>query len=208
MKKNIAMRVAAFLFVLTMVSICTFATTFAKYTTTGSAEDSARVAKWGVTVTAANEEGLFASAYNDNKVKSEGSPAADVVAPGTSGSLAGFTVSGKPEVAVNVTYAATLTLTGWTVDSAEYCPIVFTVNGTKYLFTTNIADLEDAVEDAIAAASASYDANTTISDTLSVSWAWAYSSSADNDVKDTALGNLATAPTIELVVDCTVTQAQ
>ena len=53
MKKNIAMRVAAFLFILTMISTCAFATTFAKYTTKGEATDSARVAKWGVTISAA-----------------------------------------------------------------------------------------------------------------------------------------------------------
>ena len=34
MKKNIAMRVAAILFILTMISTCAFSTTFAKYVTT------------------------------------------------------------------------------------------------------------------------------------------------------------------------------
>ena len=59
MKKNIAMRIAAFLFVLTMISTCAFATTFAKYTTNGSSSDEARVAKWGVTVAATNADGLL-----------------------------------------------------------------------------------------------------------------------------------------------------
>ena len=199
MKKNIAMRIAAFLFILTMISTCAFATTFAKYTTSGSASDEARVAKWGVEVTAANAEALFASEY-DGTVKS--SDNADVVAPGTSGSLADFTVSGAPEVAVNVTYSAVLTLTGWTVDGNDYCPIVITVNGTECKGATMEA-LKTAVETAVAAKSASFNAGASIADELEVSWSWAYE--GDN-VKDTALGNLATAPTIKLDVTCTVVQ--
>ena len=172
MKKNIAMRIAAVLFILTMVSICTFATTFAKYTTGGSSTDEARVAKWGVTVSAVNEDGLFASTYNDEKVKSVGS--VDVVAPGTSGELAGFTVSGAPEVAVNVTYSAELTLAGWKVDEdTEYCPIVITVGTTECTGAT-MAALKSAVEAAVAAQSTSYDVGEEISDTLTVSWAWSY----------------------------------
>ena len=50
MKKNIAMRVAAFLFILTMISTCAFATTFAKYVSHGESHDTARVAKWGVKI--------------------------------------------------------------------------------------------------------------------------------------------------------------
>ena len=202
MKKNIAMRIAAFLFVLTMISTCAFATTFAKYTTNGSSSDEARVAKWGVTVAATNADGLFATTYNDNAVKSAGD--ADVVAPGTSGSLAGFTISGTPEVAVDVTYEATLTLSGWTVDGTDYCPIVFTIGGVQVTGAT-MAELKTNVEAKIAAASTSYDANTAITDTLTVSWSWSY---VGNDAKDTALGDLAVAPTIKLDVTCTVTQAE
>ena len=46
MKNNIAMRMAAILFIITMISTCAFSSTFAKYVTTGSSSDSARVAKW------------------------------------------------------------------------------------------------------------------------------------------------------------------
>ena len=40
------MRMAAILFIITMISTCAFSSTFAKYVTTGSSSDSARVAKW------------------------------------------------------------------------------------------------------------------------------------------------------------------
>ena len=203
MKKNIAMRFAAFLFVLTLISTIAFASTFAKYTTGGDASDEARVAKWGVVVTAPNEDNLFASTYNSDAVKSVGN--ADVVAPGTSGSLASFAVTGTPEVAVTVTYTANLTLTGWIVDSADYCPIVITVGTTKCTGST-MKELKSAVETAVANQSQSFAANTDLSEkdlTFTVTWEWALDG---DDAKDTALGNLTTAPTIQLDVTCTVTQ--
>ena len=203
MKKNIAMRIAAFLFILTMISTCAFATTFAKYVTSGSSIDEARVAKWGVEVVAVSGDGLFASSYGETVVSSDAD--VDVVAPGTSGNLAGFTVSGAPEVDVEVTYSATLTLAGWVVDGTDYCPIIFTINGEEITGAT-MAELKTAVEAKIAAASATYDANETIEGALNVSWSWAYSTSNADDVKDTALGDAATAPTIKLDVTCTVTQ--
>ena len=199
MKKNIAMRIAAVLFILTMLTTCAFATTFAKYTTSGSAEDSARVAKWGVTVVAEDADQLFANEYDGTVLSAD---RVDVVAPGTEGELAGFTVSGAPEVDVKVTYAAELVLSGWIVDGVDYCPIVITVNGTECKGAT-MAALKDAVEAAIAGQSKEYAANSPLADVLEVSWKWAYEG---DDVKDTALGNLATAPTISLKVTCTVTQ--
>ena len=207
MKKNIAMRIAAFLFILTLISTCAFGSTFAKYTTSGSASDEARVAKWGVTVTAPNAEKLFASTYNDNAVESVGS--ADVVAPGTSGTLASFSVTGTPEVAVKVTYDATLTLTGWTIsETEEYCPIVITVGSTECKGAT-MAELKQKVEAAVAEQSQTFDANTDLSTknlSFSVTWSWALTGAEGTDAKDTALGDLATAPTIKLDVTCTVTQ--
>ena len=200
MKKNIAMRIAAVLFILTMITTCAFATTFAKYTTSGSSEDSARVAKWGVTVVAADAEQLFADNYNGTVVSKA---QADVVAPGTSGSLGDFTVDGSPEVKVEVFYEATLTLSGWVVGDKDYCPIVITVNGTECKGAT-MADLKDAVEAAIAGCSQVYEIGQPLNDALEVSWAWAYD--GGNNASDTALGNLDVAPTISLSVTCTVSQ--
>ena len=102
MKKNIAMRVAAFLFILTMISTCAFATTFAKYTSYGEVKDSARVAKWGVVVeaTIANDGTIFADEYDGTVQSSE---EVDVVAPGTQGELVKFTVEGTPEVDAQLT---------------------------------------------------------------------------------------------------------
>ena len=117
MKKNKTLRAAGILFLATMLTTCMTAGTFAKYTTGDSAEDSARVAKFGVTVTADcslfGEE--YADAANGNKpinfsgdtntgtvqVSAQGE---NVVAPGTKNDTGlGFTVAGKPEVDVQVT---------------------------------------------------------------------------------------------------------
>ena len=113
MKKNIAMRVAAFIFILTMITTCAFATTFAKYITADEATDSARVAKWGVTVVVQNDGGSFQTkdasdttgVTGDTVISAvaEGENKENLVAPGTSGHLVTITVAGTPEVSTKVT---------------------------------------------------------------------------------------------------------
>lgn len=226
MKKNKMMRIASVLLIAVLMTTCAISGTFAKYVTSAEGEDSARVAKWGVTITANGE--TFAEKYNDapdaagTKVVSSVS-AENVLAPGTNGSLAAMTLSGTPEVAVNVTYEATLVLNYWTLaDTTEYCPIVFTVNGATYGTndtdatnkSANIAALVVAVESAIEAYSANYAANQNLATestvaTPDVSWSWAFYTDNAHDVKDTYLGDKAaagTAPEITLTIKTTVTQ--
>lgn len=62
MRKNKAMRLASGLLVAVMLTTCIISGTFAKYVTTNNASDTARVAKWGVTITA--NSALFEGAYN------------------------------------------------------------------------------------------------------------------------------------------------
>ena len=101
MEKNRMMRLASALLILTLLTTCMISGTFAKYTTQATGEDTARVAKWGVTVRAHTD--LFAISYtntNDNSgtvtVKSEGTD--KLVAPGTTGTGLGVTSEGTPEV--------------------------------------------------------------------------------------------------------------
>lgn len=101
MEKNRMMRLASALLILTLLTTCMISGTFAKYTTQATGEDTARVAKWGVTVSTHTD--LFAISYtntNDNSgtvtVKSEG--ADKLVAPGTTGIGLGVTSEGTPEV--------------------------------------------------------------------------------------------------------------
>lgn len=236
MKKNVMMRLACFLLVAVLISTSAISGTYAKYVTEGSSKDTARVAKWGVTVSA-DYSNLFTKTYetHDAWAGDDGvsvNATVDVVAPGTYGDLADFTVTGTPEVDVAVTYVADLELGElWKVDvtnndvynAVEYCPVIFSVNGKTYgMYGTaaentfgSVAVLEQAVEEAIVASAAKYNAGTNLADAnavaddLAVSWAWPFSTSAENDVKDTALGDAAAADnaaTISLEVSCTVTQ--
>jgi hypothetical protein len=274
------MRLASVLLVLTLLTTSVISGTFAKYVTSDGAESSARVAKWGVTVEASSD--LFQDSYatndavtdssnislsvrasdkqdeikgDDDQVTQEAKTGALLVAPGTSGSLTAFTLNGSPEVAVSVSYSATLTLTGWeykvkdgdSEKTVTYCPIVITVGSTKYQMGTKpaydennklgtdnsklseddynalnnigttyytIEAFQNGVNDAIAAYSKNYAANTDLSSLTdaapSIGWLWAFSDGAEGayqtDAADTALGNLATAPTISLDVTATVTQ--
>lgn len=150
MKKNMIMKIASVLMVLTLASTCAISGTFAKYVTSAKSENLARVAKFGIEVTAAGEaDSLFKTDYNkptgasttiETTVSSEAVPAdsttprAKVVAPGTEGTLGAFKIEGKAEVAVNVAFSATLDLgENWKVTPAgataeeEYCPLVFTI---------------------------------------------------------------------------------
>jgi len=223
--KNKFMRIAAVMLMLCLVTTCAISGTFAKYTTEGTATDTARVAKWGVVITApadATANTTFTTNYESDDADYTADTvigAADVVAPGTDGTLATPTISGTPEVAVRVTLDATLTLTGWTVNSTEYCPLVFTVGGTTYKIGTeagdssDIADLIADVEAAIEAYSQDYAANTDLSDDVqdnipAVTWAWAFETTGNN-ANDTALGDAAAAgnaATIEFSIKVTISQ--
>ena len=218
-KKNVLMRSAGLLLVLVLVTSCFVGSTFAKYTVGGTGSDTARVAKFGVNVTASGT--MFAREYATD-VGSAGTITKSVistdkvVAPGTKGNMASMTLTGTPEVAVRVSYAVNkFELKGWTTDgTTEYCPLVFTVGTASYKIgdagITSVSDLQDKVKAAITAYSKDYEANTDLSgvgtDSLKVSWAWAFEG---DDAKDTALGSRAAedkAATVELEITTTVTQ--
>ena len=162
MKKSKLMRVAALLMVAVLLTTCAISGTFAKYITSADTKaQTARVAKWGVEITA-DATGLFASEYaaddadfdvDENSVK-----ATDefVVAPGTSGKFTKYTLTGTPEVAVRVSFAGTLDLgDNWKVNGEYYCPLEITVDGTTFKGTdpayTSVDEFEEAVNAAIAA---------------------------------------------------------
>ena len=216
MFKNKFLKLASILLMLCLITTCGVSGTFAKYTTGGTATDSARVAKWGVNVTVTGED-AFKTIYGTT-VKSSGTH--KVVAPGTNGSLGTVTITGTPEVAVNVTYDVSLTLTGWTDGANDYCPLVFTIGGETYGLTGiktsskatpthtygTIAELISAVEGAIEGINNSYAAGTNLSGkgNISASWEWAFS--GNDDAKDTALGTALTPPTVEFSLTVSVTQ--
>ena len=117
MKKNKFMRLASCLLVGTLLTTCAISGTFAKYTTQDAANDSARVAKWGVELQIIGS--LYGDAYNYNNgtdddfkddvpviynqnestVSVHAADTKNVVAPGTkSDTPFRFKLNGTPEV--------------------------------------------------------------------------------------------------------------
>ncbi len=236
MKKNKMLRMASAMLVLTLLTTSIIGGTFAKYTTTGTATDTARVAKWGVKVSSTGS--AFATEYDTDDATVKGTitksvvtasgasaDGKDLVAPGTGGNLLASSITGTPEVAVNVTTSAELNLTGWTIDigggNEAYCPIVITIDGTAYKMGAATDEAQhtyatiDAFKSAVETALGKNEnvaPNTDLGTTYNhnASWAWEFEGSGadpyQTDAKDTALGNLETAPTIEFTYTATVTQ--
>lgn len=216
MKKTKLMRAALLLLVLTLITSCFVGGTFAKYTTSANGSDTARVAKWGVVITAHGE--TFAKTYATDTENVVGTIANSVVsankviAPGTKGNMVGMTITGTPEVAVSVNYAADFKVEGWTVGNEFYCPLQIKVGSTMIDGATfnNAAAFENAVNTEISTYNKNYAAGTDLSTasvtTPSVSWEWPFFVNNADDVKDTALGDLTGAPTVSLEVTTTVTQ--
>lgn len=220
MKKNVMMRIASGLLVAVLLSTCAISGTFAKYVTSGSATDTARVAKFGVTITGQVAEGkadFFDAAYNDADTIYDGLSvyaAENVVAPGTSrDNLIALSVTGTPEVAVRVSYENTVVDFGdnWSVGGAYYCPIVVTVGSTtiKGMTYSSIGDFENAIEAAIVGCTKDYapgDDLSAVNDDVVIGWSWPFEGGDGQDnAKDTILGNAYNA-TISIKVDATITQ--
>lgn len=120
MKKNKALRAASALLVLTLLTTSIIGGTFAKYTTSDSAADTARVAEWGVTLQVSGN--LYGKAYTAGNLeaskpvawKSESETGQSVISAGVSAVAADnllapgtqsdagpfeFKLTGTPEVA-------------------------------------------------------------------------------------------------------------
>lgn len=218
MKKNKFMRIASVLLIVTLLSTSVISGTFAKYTTSATGSDSATVAKWGVKITAngttfakqyATDDSSVASTIANSVVRA----GSNLIAPGTKGNMVKMTLTGTPEVAVKVSYEATITLENWVSDDSNtyYCPLEIkigddTLKGSSYTSTTDFAN---AIKEKVAAYSANYSAGTDLSNTTvktpEISWSWPFSTDG-NDAKDTYLGDAENAASISISVKTTVTQ--
>ena len=218
------MRLASSLLVAVLLTTSVISGTFAKYVTSDEASESARVAKWGVTVDVTGDavgeayaEGADSVevSYDTETATVKASDKENVLAPGTKGTLVSIDVEGKPEVEVKIETVATLVMTGWAVDITDdntdnpvyYCPVVIVVGSNTYSGNSypNIDDFVSAVLGAINS-NTTYNPNDDLSvaKDLDVTWKWEFE--GNDDVKDTALGNLLDAPTISFTCKVTATQ--
>lgn len=214
MKKNKLFLLGLFVVFAAVLSLSLVSNTLAKYTTSDTGTDTARVAKWGVDVVV--NGATFATAY-DGTVESQTTD--KVVAPGTAGNFASITVTGEPEVSVQVTYDATLELGELWKDEGDnyYCPISITVNSETFngMSYASADAFEAAVVAKIESLGQAYTKGTDLSainDDLTISWSWLLADGVGQDnVKDTYLGDQVAAgnePTITLTVKVTVDQVE
>lgn len=215
MKKNRFLKTAGALLILCLLTTCVIGTTFAKYVTSGSTTDQARVARWGVELGLAGNNELFDNEYTGTGGKVTVHAASDrLVAPGTTQNTAAvFSISGTPEVAVRITidftvnadvclkagtYPDPTTATNPTDEfilGSDYYPVVFTLkqiedaNGATNvpIATGNLATIKAALDDFNADENRSYcPPNTNLKATFELTWAWAF---IGNDAADTYLAN-------------------
>ena len=216
-KKHWTLRAAGLLFALVLITSCFVGGTFAKYVTSKSASDIARVARFGVVI-AAQDNTAFKTTYDTvdagtsvsfNSVATTTTDS--LVAPGTGeDDAATLSITGKPEVAVRVALSMTGTdvvlnagtypdLT--TPDSNKtftltkpYYPVVFTLkkNGTE-LASGTISDINAHLAPLSKDCAAGTDLSKEFG-TYTLSWKWAFADpTIDNKVQaDTLLGTLVT----------------
>lgn len=207
-KKNTFMRLAMVLVLLVLVTTSAVGGTFAKYTSSVSSQDSARVAKWGFEPVAMDITGLFSKVYDADATDYTVDSAVDVIAPGTQGS-AQFAFAYNKANGINapeVDYTFKVDTTGsecdpsiiantniqWKLDSGEWGSWTAFINAIEAL---------DGDED--------YEAGElpagfgTADDTHTVYWKWVFEG---NDSTDTTMGNAAALAEVKLVITITATQ--
>ena len=218
MKKTKFMRAALLLLVLTLITSCFVGGTFAKYTTSTTGNDSARVAYWGFDQAAVTEIKLFNTTYDNGNVNSSNTD--NVIAPGTSQSstfafgYANYKTNKitAPEVAYTFVVSAdgstcdesikNNTNIQWKLDNGEWgtwdalIAAIEALDGNKTDDKYGAGSLPDAFKDANVS-------------THEVGWKWAYSVDADGDVADTGMGNatdLTDLANVTLKITITATQ--
>ncbi len=202
MKTNTMMRVASVLLVAVLLSTCAIAGTYAKYVSTTTGTDSARVAKWDFKVngTTANSNtftfNLFETILDTDKSGEDDITPADgtIIAPGTQGS---FEIVLKNDSEVTAKYAI-----DYTVTNTNNIPVQFSVdNGASW--SSDLAD--------VSATDATELAASTGTTTIIVQWRWAFERGNDdaekntNNAADTTLGLAGSA---ELKVEAKITVEQ
>ena len=198
MRKNKMMRLASALLVAVLLTTCAISGTFAKYVSEATADDTARVAKWGWGSTTLSID-LFATSY-DGTVQSSNSD--KLIAPGTK-KTASLVWTPDANFAPEVDYELSFTVAAATNIPAEIeaeLDWVLSIDGTETTYTTFTA-LEAALEAKKYAGEAATAAPTV---DIEIGWVWAFN--GGDDVADTNLGNAGTLPSLTVAITMTATQ--
>ncbi len=195
MGKNRTMKMILITLLITMIALVLVSGTYAKYTSSASGSDTARVAKWSFNV---GENDIVAKdtftfdlfktiTDTDGKTETDvvSANADKVIAPGTSGSF-DLVLENKSETSAK--YGIT-----YTVTNTASIPVQFSVNGKDW--TDNLANVVESDTDT------KLDANNGTK-TITIQWKWAYDG---DDTTDVNLGKVGTA---KLIVQADVTATQ
>ncbi len=224
MRKNKMMRIASVLLVAVLLSTSVISGTFAKYTTSSTGSDTARVAYWGWDAPATIDIAMFDRAYENNAVLSSGEVDgfANVIAPGTSKTTT-FAFSytkyqtnkiSAPEVAYQFTVAPSITGDTTILDANQSFKWTLQKPGedtaTEYQTVADlIAELKELSGDATGtktyAAGQLPDAFTALDQTYTVGWVWDFEG---QETADTAMGNAQDLANVTFSITITATQVE
>ena len=201
MKKNKMMRIASVLLVAVLLSTSVISGTFAKYTSTATGSDEARVAKWDFKVSGSTVNSntftfdLFKT-INDTAggAESDINPSdGTIIAPGTQGS---FEITLKNDSEVTAQYKI-----DYTVTNTNNIPVKFSLDGTDWKDDIDELDVTTPVTVAIGATATP----------VTVYWMWEFERGTTDGEKETNNGDdttlgLAGTATIEVTATVTVEQ--
>jgi len=191
MKKNKLTSLAILVLALTIVTMMLVSGTFAKYTKQYSGTSTATVAHFAVGEVSSTSLNLFSTINETDATTAEEHVVSGKIAPGTGGKF-NVTLTNSSEVAVDYTLAITETQNG-------NVPIEYSIDGTTYVTAANFSS--------VATGLLGIGSTTPTNATVTVYWRWAFTgdasdnyTSSQSDTTDTALGEAATAPEVEITV--------
>lgn len=195
------------LVLLSVISMGSVAGTYAKYTSSETDTDTARVAKWDVKI---GNDATFAFNLFDTILDSDdsaetdvkdGKPTENIIAPGTKGAFS-IDITNDSEVNANL-------LASFKETNTSNIPLQYRLsyNGTAGDWEDSIADLEVPDNTYLPFEPGATNAN---KGTIKIEWQWVYEKGADqtaidaNDLADTTLGEAGTATvTVEATLGAT-----
>ena len=209
MKKNKMMRIASVLLVAVLFTTCAISGTFAKYTSSATGSDTARVAKWSIEVegTEIGVAGgttvafdLFSTVNDtgnsaDDEDVENGTDGDNIIAPGTAGSFE-LSIENKSEVNAKYTVALSETNTG-------DIPLQYSVDGSAWV---------DSIAELTMSALTDVEIDMGANSTNTIYWRWVFEGTTSGahdgqtDETDTALGSADVAATVTITATITVTQ--
>ena len=236
MKKTKLMRAALLLLVLTLITSCFVGGTFAKYTTSASSSNTARVAKWGFNdAKTINLDNLFHKIYHKDGTGNTVESSTNVIAPGTTGEATFQFTYNATNAAPEVAYTFTVSTDGsdcaksiqdnknikWSLDDV-LAPAVGTKDDPDYAaegsWKALLAAIKNLSGDALGTKNYKPgelpSAFGTDNKVHTVAWQWVFETvnngmvDAAQDKIDTDMGNVAAADLAKVTLKISVTATQ